>query len=29
MDELLQKTSGIWRSGDGLEYQRRLRNDWS
>ena len=28
MHEILQRTSGIWRGGDGLEYQRRLRNEW-
>jgi flagellar biosynthesis chaperone FliJ len=28
MDELLQKTSGIWKEGDGLAYQRRMRNEW-
>ena len=29
MQEILQRTSGIWRGGDGLEYQQRLRNGWS
>ena len=29
MQEILRRTSGIWRSGDGLEYQRRLRDEWS
>ena len=29
MQEILRKTSGIWRGGDGLEYQRRLRDEWS
>ena len=28
MDELLQQTSGIWKQGDGLAYQRRLREEW-
>ena len=27
-DELLQQTSGIWKQGDGLAYQRRLRDEW-
>lgn len=27
-DELLRRTSGIWTSGDGLEYQRRVRDEW-
>ncbi len=26
MQEILRRTSGIWRGGDGLEYQRRLRD---
>jgi hypothetical protein len=26
--ELLQRTSGIWRSGEGLAYQDRLRDEW-
>lgn len=28
LDELLSQTKGIWDKGDGLEYQRRLRNEW-
>ena len=28
MDELLKQTSGIWKAGDGLAYQRRLRKEW-
>lgn len=24
----LADTAGIWRAGDGLEYQRRLRDEW-
>ena len=28
MQEILRRTSGIWRGGDGLEYQRRLRDEW-
>jgi len=27
-DELLVATAGIWRGGDGLEHQRRLRAEW-
>ena len=28
LDELLRKTSGLWKNGDGLEAQLRLRNEW-
>lgn len=28
LDKLLAKTSGTWRSGDGLQYQRRSRAEW-
>jgi len=28
MDRLLQLTSGIWKKGDGLAYQRRMREEW-
>jgi hypothetical protein len=27
-DRLLKRTSGIWRHGDGLVYQRRMRKEW-
>lgn len=27
-ESLVKKTSGIWRSGDGLAYQRKLRSEW-
>ncbi|MBY6240682.1 ribbon-helix-helix protein, CopG family [Methylosinus sp. Sm6] len=27
-DELLERSRGLWREGDGLAYQRRLRADW-
>ena len=27
-DRLLQRTSGLWRRGDGLAYQRRMRTEW-
>jgi hypothetical protein len=26
--DLLNETRGLWRSGDGLAYQRRLRKEW-
>lgn len=25
---LVQNTRGIWKEGDGLKYQRRLRTEW-
>jgi hypothetical protein len=28
LEKLLSKTSGIWRNGDGLKYQRRIRSEW-
>ncbi len=28
-ERLLQQTRGIWTQGDGLEYQKRLRDEWS
>ena len=28
LTEVLQATQGIWRDGDGLAYQRRLRREW-
>lgn len=24
----LQRTRGLWKQGDGLEYQRRVREEW-
>jgi len=27
--DLLQRTRGTWKQGDGLEYQRRLRSEWA
>ena len=27
-DELLSRTSGLWRGEDGLAYQRRVREEW-
>ncbi|MBI2840302.1 MAG: ribbon-helix-helix protein, CopG family [Acidobacteria bacterium] len=26
--EILRQTSGIWRKGDGLDYQRMRRREW-
>jgi hypothetical protein len=28
LDDLLEATKGIWRKGDGLEYQRKIREEW-
>lgn len=28
LDELLTATSGLWKHGDGLSYQERLRGEW-
>ena len=25
---LLHKTAGIWKSGDGLDFQKKLRDEW-
>jgi len=27
-ERLLRETAGIWRRGDGLHYQRRMRTEW-
>jgi len=27
-DKVLHRTSGLWKEGDGLQYQRRLRKQW-
>ncbi|MBK7773631.1 MAG: CopG family transcriptional regulator [Sandaracinaceae bacterium] len=27
-DEILRKTRGSWRRGDGLAYQQNLRDEW-
>ena len=29
LEELLRRTSGLWKSGDGLDAQLRLRDEWS
>jgi hypothetical protein len=28
IDRLLSETSGIWKTGDGLDYQQRSRDEW-
>jgi len=28
LQDALQHTAGIWRAGEGLGYQRRLRKEW-
>lgn len=28
-DALLRKTSGLWTKGDGLDWQRRIRDEWA
>lgn len=28
-DSLLENTKGIWTHGDGLTYQRKLRQEWA
>jgi hypothetical protein len=28
LKDLLALTKGLWRRGDGLRYQRRIRKDW-
>ena len=28
LEERLEETAGIWRRGDGLEYQKRARREW-
>lgn len=28
-EEVLERTAGLWRDGDGLEYQERIRKEWS
>jgi len=28
MKDLLASTKGLWRKGDGLRYQQRIRKDW-
>jgi hypothetical protein len=26
--QLIERTSGVWKLGDGLEYQERVRTEW-
>ena len=28
-DELLMLTSGLWKQGDGLRYQEKIRDEWN
>jgi hypothetical protein len=28
-DSLLEQTKGIWKDGDGLAYQQKLRSEWN
>jgi hypothetical protein len=28
MKDLLASTKGLWKKGDGLRYQRRIRKEW-
>ena len=28
LDDLLRKTAGIWKLGDGLKYQEKMRREW-
>lgn len=28
LQEALDRTAGLWHAGDGLAYQRRLREEW-
>ena len=28
LSDLLEATRGLWKQGDGLAYQRRLRREW-
>ena len=28
INTLLKKTSGIWKQGDGLAYQQKIRDEW-
>jgi hypothetical protein len=28
LDDLLDRTVGVWERGDGLEYQRKTRREW-
>lgn len=28
LDELLDRTAGMWNQGDGLKYQEKIRREW-
>ena len=28
LEELLRQTSGLWKEGDGIDYQRAVRDEW-
>ena len=28
LDETLEATSGLWKHGDGLDYQEKMRREW-
>jgi len=28
LDDLLDRTAGVWKRGDGLAYQRKMRREW-
>ncbi|MGH7962552.1 MAG: ribbon-helix-helix protein, CopG family [Candidatus Binatia bacterium] len=28
IDQVLRETAGLWKAGDGLLYQRRIREEW-
>ncbi len=28
LEKLLESTRGVWRRGDGLRYQRKVRGEW-
>ena len=29
LDRVLEETAGLWKKGDGLVYQNRLRREWA
>ena len=29
LQQVLDRTAGIWQGGDGLDYRRRIRDEWS
>ena len=28
LDDLLERTAGVWKRGDGLAYQKKMRREW-